>query len=349
MKKHFVSALVVALVLGVVGPIPAAAFSLVDEQPLFSAQQTESGIAQQTKYTTWLRPSLEKAGWIKKGQVIDAKSASAIEVRLCREFLGKSDADCQNSKSTTAYLVINALAYYSSLDKTSAPDSLLTSAAIKKAVASRISQVATTQKSSCNYSFFIILLGVCPALDLGLQGFPGVTKTTAAKYVRNAENRYKDLLSQVSSLDSEKRKAYESELAKTNLASDVPRMQSALAKKQYTEAYLAAVTFGWAVESVTIQLQVFLEKRSPVSSAMVAERKKVYERELSRFQQQHLVRGTDDVYLLRYGVYARNLRNLQETINRSSFTLLRTDEQLAMYDFALDIMSLIDMGAKAKI
>ena len=349
MKNIFLVSFVYVLVLGVSLPGVAAAFSLIDEQPLFSAQQTESGLAQFTKYPTWLRPSLEKAGWIKRGQTIDAKTSIEIEVRLCREFAGGTDAECRNPEASAALFVISALSQFTSLDRKTAPDTLLTSPTIKKVVADRIQQVTTKKRTPCTYSLLSALMGVCAAIDLGTQSFPGVTKTTATKYVRSAEARYQELLSQISQLDREKRAAYEKELASVGLAQDLKSIQTAVTKKKYTEAYLAALTFGWTMESVTIQLQKYLDKRSPVSADMVAERKKLYEREMARFQQQHLVRGNDSAYLLRYSLYARNVRNYQEAIASPSFALLRTDEQLGIYDISLDLMSLIDLGAQAKI
>lgn len=349
MKKFLLLSLVSVMVFNLSVPGASAFFNLVDEQPLLSSQQTESEIAQLTKYPTWLRPSLEKAGWIKKGQVIDAKTATAIEVRLCREFLGGSDAECRNPQGSASIFIISALAQYTSLDRTTAPDSLLTSAAIKKTVADRITQILSKKQSSCSYSLVASLMGMCMALEAGANGFPGVTKTVATKHVRNAEVRYQELLKAIEKLDKEKLAAYKKELTTSGLEGDLKLAQTAFTKKRYAEAYTAGLTFGWAMESVTIQLQRYLDKRSPVTAAMVAERKKLYDRELSTLQQRHPLRGGDDAYLLRYGVYARNLRNVQESMNSSSFALLRTDEQMGMYDIALDIISLIDLGAKAKI
>jgi hypothetical protein len=236
-----------------------------------------------------------------------------------------------------------------SLDKKTAPDGLLTSAAIKKVVASRLASLSGGKRVSCSYSLFVSLMGACQALEVGEAGFPGVTKATAAKRVTQAEARYKELLAEVQKLDKEKRDAYNKELASLRVANDLKLLQTALAKKKYSEAYTAALSFGWTMESVTIQLYKFQGKRSPVTAAMVAERKKLYEQAIADLQRRHQVRGADEAYLLRYSVYARNLRNMQETVASSAFVLLQTDEQLGMYDIALDIISLIDQGSKAKI
>lgn len=350
MKKHYIlSGLVAVFILSFAAPVSAATFGLADDQPLFSAVQTDSGVAAFTKYPTWLRSSLEKAGWIKKGKVIDSKTALEIETRLCREFLGGTDAQCRNPESSGALYVVSALAQYASLDRTSAPDTLLTSAAIKQAITSQLALLRDGKLAPCDYSMIPSAMGLCAALAVGTKGFPGVTKVAAAKQVKNAETRYKELAVLIDGMEEEDQVKYLKELISSGLSQDLKLMQTALAKKKYTEAYLAGFTFGWVMESVTIELQKDLGKRSPVTAAAVAERKKLYEREIASFVQRHQMRGADDAYLLRYGVYARNVRNLQEVLKLPSFNLRQTNEQLGTFDIALDIISMIDLGAKAKI
>jgi hypothetical protein len=350
MKKYFISCLLSTFIFTAVMPLSAEAFLLSDPQPLFSAVQTESEVARLTNYPVWLRSSLEMAGWIKKGQLIDAKTALSIEKRLCREFLQRSESDCQDTSLN--YYVISSLSQFSSLDRKSAPDTLLTNTTIKTAVREQLEELSSRKSVSCPYSLILSLVGTCGATSKGDKAFPGVTKAVATKHVSAATAAYesvRQIISKSNSLSASERKEYLKEFSGDTYTNDLKYAQAALSKKRYTEAFVAGVATVWLYESLAEQVKKELEIQTAPSKELVAEQKKNVYRELESLMLRHGQRGSDSAYLLRYGNFARNLRTVQLTIETESFAKRNLGEQLVTLYIALDMITLVDLGAKARI
>lgn len=348
MKKYFFALAALCLLAVVAFSKPTFAFSIIDAQPLLASVETESELAKYTNYPTWLRPSLEKAGWIKKGQVIDGKTALAIERRLCREVLGATEKVCVDT--SVAFWILAALNHYSTIDGKIAPDTLLSSAVVRTAVRNRLQSVSENKQTPCAYSLVATLMSVCEALKSGTQAFPGVTKSNATKQVLAAEAAYNQLRSLAADrYDETLQIQYEKELAASGLVSDLDLAKAALKKKRYSEAYVAGLVARWMFESAAQQIQTNFKIKPVATASLVAERKAMYRQQLASFQAKHVKRGDDDAYLLRYAAFTPNLRNVEKVFSSTKFTNYSTDEQLLMYDTAIDLISVIELGSKAKI
>lgn len=350
MKKYFVFCFVYLVIFVLATPPSAAAFSLATPQPLFSSVVEESEVARVTNYPVWLRPSLEKAGWIKKGQVIDAATALSIEKRLCREFLNRSDQQCGDAGVN--YFLMNYLANFSTFDKKSAPDTLLTSETVRSVVRSSLSTVSEGKQMECRYAFMLLMWGSCEVITLSPKGFTGVTKAIATKQVNAAAKTQalvRQLVDTAGKAPAAKRKEYQESLKEELFTMDMEAAQASLKKNKYPETFVGAVAANWWYETLVISARQELGVSSGITKAVVDERQELFKRLLADIERRHLSRANDESYLMRYYMFAKYLRNARASSAGASFSKNPVEEQVLFLDMAIDMATLVDLGAKAKI